>query len=844
VSESEAKSRIVLELAEEFLKRYRKGERPPLREYIDRHPELAADIKEVFPAMALMENIALADMTDVSPASAPGYELMDEIGRGGMGVVYRARDVGLDRDVAVKLLSDRYPADSPAAERFLNEARITSQLQHPGIPAVHQVGRLEDGRPFLAMKLIKGKTLEAIFKARSDAEDDSALGAQRSAADRGRLLAIFEAVCQAVGYAHAHRVIHRDLKPANIMVGAFGEVQVMDWGLAKVLGEETPATMEALTAETRAWTQVSVTPEVGSYTQAGSLVGTPAYVAPEQAVGQLERVNERSDAFGLGALLAEILTGKPPYVGDTTESVRVQAVRGKLEDCFARLDASGAEPELVALCKRCLAFEPADRPADGGEVAQAVAAFRAAADERARQAELERVRVEGEQATAAARSAAQARVAQLFKRFAGGLAVALCLALALAVWAFLLEQESERQERVAKQEAAKATTARDFLVSIFKKAERDERGAGVTVRQLLEEADTRIPLEFVDQPALRADLGKVIDEVKRNIAARIPQAMILEVRGTVQLRSATGATRPAVPQALLLRDDHLSLSGDAQVQLVFLSDLHKERLRPGREATIDPTGCKPSDAVLERDDNSLMTFVRLPKGVTYLGWNGQPGSAKKTEIPEDFELAAHAVTQGQWQATMGNNPSYFSRQGNGRNSVQDISDNELKLFPVESVSWDDVQPFLKKLNEKERGRGYLYRLPTNPEWEYACRGGVASLEECSHHFYFDKPANDLSSELANFDGNWPFGKARRGKYLGRPTRVGAYPSNKLGLCDMHGNMYQWTAELVGDPGLGAINRGGSWTHDGLHCQAGFRHGNSRTSRYAYLGFRLVRVPIR
>jgi tetratricopeptide (TPR) repeat protein len=331
----------------------------------------------------------------VTPLSPPGYELCDEIGHGGMGVVYRARDVALDRDVAVKLLSQRYPAGSPAAQRFLSEARITGQLQHPGIPAVHQVGALADGRPFLAMKLIRGTTLADLLKHMTD-----------PAAGRGRLLGIFEAVCQAVGYAHAHRVIHRDLKPANVMIGRFGEVQVMDWGLAKVLGEEVSARVEAVAAErTQAWTEIHPTPEVGSHTQAGSLVGTPAFIPPEQAVGQIGRVNQRSDVFGLGALLAVILTGKPPYVGDTSEAVRVLAVRGQLEDCFARLDASGAEPELVALCKKCLAFEPADRPADAGAVAQAVAGLRAAADERARRAELERVRLEGEQATAAARAA-------------------------------------------------------------------------------------------------------------------------------------------------------------------------------------------------------------------------------------------------------------------------------------------------------------------------------------------------------------------------------------------------------------------------------------------------------
>ena len=167
------------------------------------------------------------------PASPPGYELISEIGRGGMGVVYRARDTALDRDVAVKLLSERYAPNSVPVQRFLSEARITGQLQHPGIPAVHQVGTLADGRPFLVMKLIKGSTLETILKHRPDPSADYGPAAGG--------LAIFEAVCQAVGYAHAHRVIHRDLKPANVMVGAFGEVQVMDWGLAKVLGDAMPA---------------------------------------------------------------------------------------------------------------------------------------------------------------------------------------------------------------------------------------------------------------------------------------------------------------------------------------------------------------------------------------------------------------------------------------------------------------------------------------------------------------------------------------------------------------------------------------------------------------------------
>src|SRR5262249_24164407 len=162
----------------------------------------------------------------------------------------------------------------------------------------------------------------------------------------------------------------------------------------------------------------------------------------------------------------------------------------------------------------------------------------------------------------------------------------------------------------------------------------------------------------------------------------------------------------------LYLDDRLTLTADAQVQLVILSDLHKERLKPGREATIDFTGCQPADAVLERDSSILMTFVSLPKGSFYRGWSVTRDSFWKTEIKEDFAIAEHPVTQGQWQAVMGNNPSWFSRKGNSRGHVVDISDEELKLFPVEMVSWHDIEDFLKKLNTKERRHGYLYRLPT------------------------------------------------------------------------------------------------------------------------------------
>ncbi len=239
-----------------------------------------------------------------------------------------------------------------------------------------------------------------------------------------------------------------------------------------------------------------------------------------------------------------------------------------------------------------------------------------------------------------------------------------------------------------------------------------------------------------------------------------------------------------------------------------------------------------------------MKFVSLPKGTFYMGWDGTKGSAQKTEIKEDFQIAIHTVTQGQWQDVMGKNPSWFSRDGGGKEKVKDIKDEELKLFPVEFVSWEDAQEFIKKLNDKEKGRGYVYRLPSEAEWEYACRGGATSEEDCSYDFYFEKPTNDLSSTHANFNGDFPCGKAAKGPSLGRPTKVGSYAPNKLGLYDMHGNVWQWCEDLYDSKGSDRVFRGGSWDGIGRGCLAAYRVRYAPSGRARDLGFRLARVPVR
>ena len=250
------------------------------------------------------------------------YRLDGEIARGGMGAIIKGRDTDLGRDLAIKVLLDSHKDKPEVIQRFVEEAQISGQLQHPGIAPIYELGQFKDKRPFFAMKLVKGQTLSKLLADREDAADS-----------RGKFIGIFEQICQTMGYAHSRGVIHRDLKPANVMVGAFGEVQVMDWGLAKVLqvggvadekrskmlqqGTSIIRTLRSGDGNAGSGLPDFGSSSVGSQTQMGSVMGTPAYMPPEQALGEIDNMDERADVFGLGAILCEILTGKPPYVAKT-----------------------------------------------------------------------------------------------------------------------------------------------------------------------------------------------------------------------------------------------------------------------------------------------------------------------------------------------------------------------------------------------------------------------------------------------------------------------------------------------------------------------------------------------
>jgi serine/threonine protein kinase len=239
----------------------------------------------------------LRELTVNPDFSGTKYRVSSELARGGMGTVYLGEDTELDRQVAIKVLNS--PAATPdLRERMIREARIIARLEHPGIVPVHDVGLLPDGRVFYAMKYVRGRRL-----------DEYAVQT-RSIRDRLRK---FQAACDAVAFAHAHGVIHRDLKPQNIMIGSFGEVLVLDWGVAKILHKREPVVdSEAETLLLPGHNSNRKLDDASNNTSHGTIIGTRHYMSPEQAHGEIDRLDERSDVYSLGAVLYFLLTNQSP----------------------------------------------------------------------------------------------------------------------------------------------------------------------------------------------------------------------------------------------------------------------------------------------------------------------------------------------------------------------------------------------------------------------------------------------------------------------------------------------------------------------------------------------------
>ena len=217
------------------------------------------------------------------------------------------------------------------------------------------------------------------------------------------------------------------------------------------------------------------------------------------------------------------------------------------------------------------------------------------------------------------------------------------------------------------------------------------------------------------------------------------------------------------------------------------------------------------------------------------GMAGKAPNEEATEFEQDFYLGVYEVTQEDWQKVMGTNPSGHTLTGKKSDAVKGITAEDIQRFPVETVSFNDAQEFVARLNEKLKEEGWVYRLPTQAEWQYACRGGpVEKKEELGFDYYFDRPTNVLMPDRANFNRN-----------EGRPKKVGSYLPNGLGLYDMHGNVGEWCHDTAidADGSVRAFSHGGSWTHPADWCRAVFIIRSQPFARFDDMGLRLARVPV-
>ena len=287
------------------------------------------------------------------------YAFKKTLGVGGMGEVRLCHDELIGREIALKVMRPE-SATFDASTRFVREARVQGQLEHPSVVPVYDLGRDEHGALYFTMKRVRGITLEEAIRPTSE-------GTVRPS--QRRLLNAFVSVCLAVEFAHARGVLHRDLKPSNIMLGEFGEVNVLDWGIAKVLG--TPADVGAAPESAPV---VDVDGPNSGRTVAGSLVGTPGYMSPEQASGEVHAIDVRSDVYSLGAILFEIVTGEHLHEGSSVTAILASTMRGPRNPRPSSRKPDVA-PEIDAMCEKALATNPEDRYASARDLCDALESF-------------------------------------------------------------------------------------------------------------------------------------------------------------------------------------------------------------------------------------------------------------------------------------------------------------------------------------------------------------------------------------------------------------------------------------------------------------------------------------
>ncbi|MEE2786365.1 MAG: SUMF1/EgtB/PvdO family nonheme iron enzyme [Myxococcota bacterium] len=785
---------------------------------------------------ALSMDQAEGDSIETHPVSqvnatdfAARYIAQKLLGEGGIGQVLETHDRILDRHIAVKVLKpDRTSVQ--AQHRFIREASTTAQLQHPNIVPVYDMGTKEDGQPWFSMKCVRGMSLQDILAGLFSPKPDGALKGKYT---QFRLLQTFVDVCNAVEYAHDRQVIHRDIKPDNIMVGSFGEVLLMDWGVARLAYENSKPQ--------RANNPAPIITDISNLerTQDGIIVGTPGYMAPEQARGEIANIDERTDIWALGATLYAILTGKCPFAESTLMQTLIATVREPIIPPSKRNPKAKISPDLDEICAKALQKNQERRYQTVAEMRLEIEEFLTGALETRR-----RIQDADTWVTQSAQLQAQhERLNQARQTI-----LATLNALPVSTGHEPLKDKRHRWN-LEKQTEDLAHEIADIETKI-------ESALGRAIESYPQHEDARLKLSLFHAGQYR--VFRALED--RRSAARHLTAIHQYGHGAklafspdVPLTIQTGDMKCSVYLCPLDEEDRRLVPASRQrVGTTPFSGAvppghHVIQLEPqsGRAITLSISVWQadrlnfdidiPSDVVLGPD------FVLIPSGPFLRGHdpmsvNGRPSARPNLKT---FAIGRYPVTCGEYRDflaslddeevrlriprddRLGNQPCWPLERSEWQFPIIDVDgDAWAEDWPIININHDDAEAYCAW---RSRQDGMVYRLPTDDEWEKAARGADGRYFPWGNHF--DPTFCHMRSSLPS------------GPNLGE-VNLFVTDESAYGVRCLAGGVREWTSSRFDDYGYSV--RGGSWKQGAALCRLASRWGHSASTTASDIGFRLVK----
>ncbi|MBA2664242.1 MAG: SUMF1/EgtB/PvdO family nonheme iron enzyme [Bradymonadaceae bacterium] len=775
------------------------------------------------------------------------YEKLERVGQGGMGEVFRVRDLALNRKMVMKIIRGDRMQDIGALARFVDEAQITSQLEHPGIVHVHEIGRLDDGRVYFTMEEVRGRTLTEVIKRTHESfQSNEASGWDASFRS---LINLFRRSCEPVAYAHSRGVIHRDLKPSNIMIGDFGGVQIIDWGLAKILGRVEHVGLGEEASEIQSTRSVDESHD----TRAGSIVGTPAFMPPEQARGELNQMGPAADVYSLGALLYMMLDGRPPFEGANSSAIILQVIEG-----IERIpgEALGAPVELQRICMKAMALEPSKRYESAAELAVDVVSWLDGAGRRDRAWEL--VAKAGELTPIVAELERRAdELSAQSETMLSALSAHASVALKRPAWelqdeAATLEHEiTVRRARMiqhldtALTYVPTLTEAHNRLAEIYRKdhdeAERRRDMATATSSEVFLRAHNRglhdgylngagTMSVITDVPAavemyryVKQD-RRLVPSLKRRIGRTPLRNVELAMGSYLLVIRAPGRAEVRYPVHIARQSDwHGTQPGytdPAPIHLPEVTEIDDSEVYvPAGWFTSGSDGVASQRCLIERHWVDGFVISRHP--ITHHGY-----LEFLNALVDDGRLdeARRAIPRETDESTI------YQQGGDARFELR-ADRAEMSSWPVNFVDWHSANAYTCWYAERS---AQPWRLPTEIEWEKAARG-------VDGRFF---PWGDY------LDPTWcRMIHSTRG--IPYAVSIDSYPDDEspYGVRGMGGNVRDWCADEV-HPVVISVDdsmapslrcaRGGAWFATADLCRVATRELRPPDARSSGIGFRMVR----